>query len=195
MLASAGIESDNRFYCIFLKGLLFALSDIYKSAYNETINHRPLALDSYTLQVMDTFVSRKRKREGSAPLRDQALPTDRHHQVTLDEEESTDVKVAILASLAPAKSQENLLELLISCDGSVGKASSFLRSETKDILSARKKSGSIGLQSSLPFTASSDTSPSKSATVDKEGLDRPPIHACRYRSAYAMFRHPQFLTG
>jgi 2OG-Fe(II) oxygenase superfamily/GRF zinc finger len=111
---------------------------------------------------MDAFVSRKRKRVASPGPRDRSPKLEKKTAVgTPDEEYSTDVKLAILTSLNPSKSQEDLLDLLINCNGSVGEATTILTSGPVATLSPRKKSGSIGLQSSLTFTHSGDKSPSK----------------------------------
>jgi alkylated DNA repair dioxygenase AlkB len=90
---------------------------------------------------MDAFVSRKRKRLTSPPT----------NPVTQEDEDSTDLKLAILASLNPACSNDDLLDLLTGCDGSVEMAAAVLSDGRGSSTSPRKKSGSIGLQSSLPF--------------------------------------------
>lgn len=105
---------------------------------------------------MDEFVSRKRKRPTS-PIQDHS--TQLHisgSAITQDQEESTDVKLTILASLAPTISQEDLLELLISCDGYLDNARAVLMYRNKALTSPRKKLTSIGLQSSLGFQTTSD---------------------------------------
>jgi hypothetical protein len=66
------------------------------------------------------------------------------------EEESTDVKLAMLASLYTGKSQDALLEVLLSCDGSVEQAMEVLATEAA---SPRKKAvlwaNGPGYQSSI----------------------------------------------
>lgn len=93
---------------------------------------------------MHAFISRKRRRlsEPEAP-----------HDLDIDEE-STDVKLAILSSLHPECSPDNLLDVLVSCDGSVEKASSLLQSrqDSAPPLTPRKRAAPasfLGVQSSL----------------------------------------------
>jgi hypothetical protein len=94
--------------------------------------------------VMDAFVSRKRRRVSShedSPVWTPAAP----------DEDSTDLKLALLASLQPDVDESTLLEALLVSDGSVEAASELL---TKDrhAISPRKKSNTssgIGYQTSL----------------------------------------------
>ncbi|OJJ50053.1 hypothetical protein ASPZODRAFT_58609 [Penicilliopsis zonata CBS 506.65] len=72
---------------------------------------------------MDAFVSRKKPRLGSST----ASSKHGDRQET-PEEDSTDVKLAILLSLHPDIPQERLLDVLVSCDGSIEAASSTLLS-------------------------------------------------------------------
>lgn len=117
---------------------------------------------------MDSFISRKRKRLAS-PSKDQppASQVSTSQATTLhvreDEEDSTDLKLAILASLNPLTSNAELLDLLINCGGSVEDASAVLIYGGGASMSPRKKSTPIGLQSSLPFTSSNETSSLKSS--------------------------------
>jgi alkylated DNA repair dioxygenase AlkB len=114
---------------------------------------------------MDAFVSRKRKRLDAPPL-----PT--HHSppfprvacpLSQEDEDSTDFKIAILASLDPACSNDDLLHLLIDCDGSVENAASVLSNGRSNSTSPRKKSSSIGLQTSLPVNTGDGTGLPKSS--------------------------------
>lgn len=65
---------------------------------------------------MDAFLTRKRLRTNHSPPPQAKRIHSTDHE---DEEESTDVKLAILSSLHPEKAQVDLLELLLDCDGSV----------------------------------------------------------------------------
>jgi hypothetical protein len=99
---------------------------------------------------MDAFVSRKRKRvetqekpvfaQGHTPLCE---------NVAQDEEESTDFKLALLASLHSSLDENTLLEALLASEGSVGQASEWLT--MRNTASPRKRSGpsAVGFQSSL----------------------------------------------
>ncbi|KLJ13573.1 hypothetical protein EMPG_11492 [Blastomyces silverae] len=102
---------------------------------------------------MDKFLSRKRPRDSS--------PTGSHEETAFlsakagdgeiaKDEESTDVKLAILASLFPDFQQEILLDTLVASEGSVTAACSTLSSQTPP--SGNKKrniSSGLGIQSSL----------------------------------------------
>lgn len=99
---------------------------------------------------MDSFVSRKRRRTSSEDRRPQSpsVPTPAEDQ----DEESTDVKLAILSSLHPHHPQEDLLEVLLGCEGSVGRALELLTTKVQDPgPPPQKKTATIGVQSALPF--------------------------------------------
>ena len=114
---------------------------------------------------MDAFLSRKRKRLVS-PSKDQMRRLQKSTSPIADhQEESTDVKLAILASLDPKIALKDLLDLLINCDGSLQDATTVLIHGSSESVSPRKKSCSIGIQSSLPFTTSHETLPSKASRV------------------------------
>lgn len=92
---------------------------------------------------MDTFVSRKRRRLS------QPAGKDRTNQGSPDEE-STDMKLATLMSLHPEIKQDDLLDVLVSCDGSVETALSLLASADATIPKKRTvPSSSLGVQTSL----------------------------------------------
>ncbi|KAK5766401.1 hypothetical protein LTS12_003318 [Elasticomyces elasticus] len=91
---------------------------------------------------MEAFISRKRRR-----LSSEAAPSSRTTTED-DEAESTDYKLAVLASLCPDWPQDVLLETLLACDGSVEQAANAL------LVSAsagppKKRSAISGHQSSL----------------------------------------------
>ncbi|KAF2269159.1 GRF zinc finger domain-containing protein [Lojkania enalia] len=96
---------------------------------------------------MDAFMSRKRKRlDDSNEVATQQISTPEN--VTSDDE-STDFKLALLASLHPNLTQDILLEALLASDGSVEEAADFLgRSQS---VSPRKRPApsGTGYQSSL----------------------------------------------
>jgi hypothetical protein len=99
---------------------------------------------------MDAFVSRKRKRiEGqdrSASPQASTLPKENAAQ---DEEETTDFKLALLASLHSSIDENTLLESLLASEGSVVQASEWLTQH--NTISPRKRSRPtpVGFQSSL----------------------------------------------
>ncbi|KAK3640655.1 hypothetical protein LTR56_011747 [Elasticomyces elasticus] len=91
---------------------------------------------------MEAFISRKRRR-----LSPEVTPPSRRTTED-DEAESTDFKLAVLASLCPDWPQDVLLESLLACDGSVEQAANAL------LVSAsagppRKRPAISGHQSSL----------------------------------------------
>jgi hypothetical protein len=87
---------------------------------------------------MESFLTRKRRRL-----------SDKEEQNGI-EEDSTDFKLTLLASLHPEVDQGALLESLLASDGSVEQASSLLLGENyADNSKVRKKSRSSGQQASL----------------------------------------------
>ncbi|KAF1848325.1 uncharacterized protein K460DRAFT_281055 [Cucurbitaria berberidis CBS 394.84] len=93
---------------------------------------------------MDAFVSRKRRRveEGQKPTVAPALVPLPNN--TPQEEEPTDFKLALLASLHPSLDETTLLEALLASEGSVEQAAKCLTSPRK-----RRAPSTIGYQSSL----------------------------------------------
>lgn len=91
----------------------------------------------------------------------------RAYQDEHEEEESTDFKLAILASLHPDLSQEVLFEALLGADGSVEKASRALRGEgeethrTPSPVKKPSSSNALGYQASLTAFGLGTISPSK----------------------------------
>jgi len=92
---------------------------------------------------MEAFVSRKRPKLTPAPAAPQVKKLDDE-----DDGESTDFKLAVLASLHPQKGQDILLDYLLAYDGSIERASDALSAPPKSE-SPRKRSGANGYQSSL----------------------------------------------
>ncbi|KAA8651530.1 hypothetical protein EYZ11_005895 [Aspergillus tanneri] len=79
-----------------------------------------------TVFPMDRFVSRKRPRPSSLAALP-PLPSNTH--TSLSEEDSTDVKLAQLVSLFPGTPQDTLIDILVSCGGSVETASSTISAQ------------------------------------------------------------------
>ncbi|KIX03183.1 uncharacterized protein Z518_06735 [Rhinocladiella mackenziei CBS 650.93] len=106
---------------------------------------------------MESFISCKRRRVSADTLANPTTPYDEDH-----EEETTDVKLAILSSLYPERHQNDLLEVLLSYEGSVNLAIESLSASIKDSPSTpTRRLTAPGLQSALPFTLE-NKSPSKS---------------------------------
>ncbi|KAI8963812.1 hypothetical protein F5Y11DRAFT_130628 [Daldinia sp. FL1419] len=112
---------------------------------------------------MDAFL-RGTKRKSSA-IEDSSL---------VDDDESTDVKLAVLSSLHPNIGQEALLESLLAHDGSVRAASASL-AEDRSASPRKKRNGTVGYQSSLKLFASKSSteerpvSPKKARPLSKKG--------------------------
>ena len=101
-------------------------------------------------KTMDAYVSRKRRRV--SPDIEAAGPDRPGPASPFGDEESTDVKLAILSSLHQSSSQTDLLDILSACDGSVERALEILSGGiSHEIPSRSKNATSIGHQSSLSF--------------------------------------------
>ena len=115
---------------------------------------------------MDSFVSRKRRRLSADD--DGAL----QHLAAApgEDDDSTDVKLAILSSLHHGRPQEDLLEVLLSCDGSVERALAMLDSR-EELTSPppSKKTATIGVQSALPFGKTLSLNGPTSQPLTKKG--------------------------
>lgn len=108
---------------------------------------------------MDAFLTKKRKLPAETTRPD-------------GDDEPTDVKLAILASLHPAIDQATLLDVLIAHDGSVSETSAVLKA---GIPSRKSNATTSGYQSSLRHFAQSDgaqndSSPSKKRLLSKKGV-------------------------
>lgn len=109
---------------------------------------------------MDAFLSRKRRRLSPPP--DEPLPPPLGSFKPLphdpEDEDSTDVKLAIISSLNPDRSQDDLLEVLLSCDGSVSATLESLSSSTTSPSRDIKRRQTIpGIQSAIPFSPAAET--------------------------------------
>ncbi|KAL9114181.1 MAG: hypothetical protein Q9227_001953 [Pyrenula ochraceoflavens] len=96
---------------------------------------------------MDTFVSRKRRKTTASEAEVLEQLCDEK------DEDSTDLKLAILSSLHPERDQVTLLESLIACNGSVEEVLASFATESTG--SYRKNAAVADIQSSLPFATSS----------------------------------------
>ncbi|CDM38243.1 hypothetical protein DTO013E5_8671 [Penicillium roqueforti] len=96
---------------------------------------------------MDAFISRKRPRLLNPSEEAKPESSDPH-------EDTTDTKLAILLSLFPTIKQDELLEILVSCEGSVENAAGLLseKGSTAGTLVSKKRAAvtsSFGMQTSL----------------------------------------------
>jgi alkylated DNA repair dioxygenase AlkB len=113
---------------------------------------------------MDEFLSRKRQRLSP---KDEEVKSNQESSDT-STEDSTDIKLAILLSLFPAAKQDGLLDILVSCEGSVEAASSVLSLQGSATDAPKTKNraaaGSLGMQTSLS---------SHVLTTSEDGIMRP----------------------
>ncbi|KAK3906300.1 alpha-ketoglutarate-dependent dioxygenase alkB 3 [Staphylotrichum tortipilum] len=104
---------------------------------------------------MDAFVTRKRKEP--SPLEATTAPTT---AASHDDEDSTDIKLAILSSLHPSVGQDTLLDILLAHDGDVD-ATSLVLSAPRLLNKPGGGGNAVAAQSSLrSFAISSSTSDS-----------------------------------
>jgi alkylated DNA repair dioxygenase AlkB len=97
---------------------------------------------------MDAFLSRKRKRI-EVPAKPVAIPGVQPPESAEPEEESTDFKLALLASLQSKLDEATLLEALLAADGSVEQASRYLAQSSTASPRKRSAPSTVGYQSSL----------------------------------------------
>ncbi|KAH8719563.1 hypothetical protein GQ44DRAFT_687516 [Phaeosphaeriaceae sp. PMI808] len=103
---------------------------------------------------MDAFISRKRRRtEDHEPSQQPQHPQHprhpRHPPAAPLEDESTEFKLALLASLHSTLDETTLLESLLASDGSVDQASKWLAQHNTTCPRKRPAPATIGFQSSL----------------------------------------------
>lgn len=127
--------------------------------------------------MMDSSFSRKRR--NLSPLRDELpeeIPSSKykleHEEAT--ENESTDVKLATLASLYPAVTQEALLDSLINADGSVIAVCEAFDASSYELLAKKSSKKGVGHQTSLAAFRRSDdiqlgTASKKLKTLTRKG--------------------------
>lgn len=116
---------------------------------------------------MDAFISRKRRRLSpphEPTTAQRSSPQDPPSPSKEEEEDSTDVKLAILASLHPERAQDDLLEILLSCEGSVDRALTVLAT-AQAVSPNKKRSTSTGIQSALPYASTADGSAPRPAAL------------------------------
>jgi hypothetical protein len=126
------------------------------------------------LQNMDAFISRKRRRL-SPPAEDEQNRRSKYF-VQEPQEDSTELKLAILSSLHPNIDQGVLLEVLLSAEGSVEEASKALENQAKaNNTSPRKNSASgilgqqMSLSSFVALPSADSTEPPRKRPLTKKG--------------------------
>ena len=136
---------------------------------------------------MDAFVSRKRPRLAQPPQ-----PSTSPTRVSASDEESTEVKLALLLSVFPNVTQEALLDTLISCGGSVEGASSILSTrqqqqqqletasvesttKTTTITNPKKRAAPSGIQTSLRQHVTLSPKPNTNRPISKKPHQQPPL--------------------
>lgn len=97
---------------------------------------------------MEVFLSRQKIKPSSVTAESQSrVPT--LGEAVEDEDDSTDLKLATLASLFPGMDQATLLDLLISAEGSVDVAKASLSSPIERISPRKRSAAAVGYQTSL----------------------------------------------
>jgi hypothetical protein len=114
---------------------------------------------------MDAFV-RKRRRLSDDRANTSYTPIQRQPDSAADDE-PTDFKLAVLASLHPSCDEETLLEVLLLSEGSVDLASQALNHSSPTISPRKKIATGIGYQSSLSSFATSKDGQSESGNAKK----------------------------
>ncbi|KAF2147548.1 uncharacterized protein K452DRAFT_314673 [Aplosporella prunicola CBS 121167] len=102
----------------------------------------PLTIQAST--CMDAFVSKKRRRSSPSDVDRNIISAP----LVVDDDESTDFKLAVLASLHPELDHPCLLEALLAFDGSVERASDWLKKEQSS-KRPQKKLAAVRYQSSF----------------------------------------------
>lgn len=133
---------------------------------------RSLCIQAYLGICMEAFVIRKAVKGSSSAEIPSGYSTG--HPSFGDEDEPTEVKIAILASLHPSLDQDVLLDLLIAENGSVDAVSESLSAGQVPPSSRKRSAAGIGHQSSLSsFRLTShaeDASPvAKRRTLTRKG--------------------------
>ncbi|EAW07286.1 putative CUE domain protein [Aspergillus clavatus NRRL 1] len=108
---------------------------------------------------MDRFISRKRPRVSS--------PVERQSQ-SLDDD-STDVKLAMLLSLFPDIEQDTLLDILLSSGGSVEDASSVINAQLAYKPVKKRANGVTAIQTSLTSHITNDTGQPPKKQLTRKG--------------------------
>lgn len=107
------------------------------------------------LKSMQAFLAGKKRKSSPDPVRH------------AEDDEPTELKLAMLASLNPELDQDILLDVLLAHEGSVAEASASLKTNSP----SKKTSGAIGYQSSLRHFATSNEgeTPAKKKIKSKKG--------------------------
>lgn len=119
---------------------------------------------------MDAFIVRKRPLESDTPAQVPNGDVEYRERQGSEDEESTDFKLAILASLHPNKDQPELLEALLNADGSIDLASNHIKGHAIPPSPHKKiRHSVVGYQSSL---SSFKIGPSTRGALDKRALTK-----------------------
>lgn len=117
---------------------------------------------------MDPFLSRKRPRSPT-PAREFNL-WPQNPSIHAEEDTSTEIKLATLASLYPDVDQSTLLDLLIASDGSVAAVSENLNPSIKDASPRKRSPGRIGQQTVFTsFATKNNLTLSKARALTRKG--------------------------
>ena len=122
---------------------------------------------------MDAFISRKRPRLSGA-THDVQTHSSPRSQDSDEDHQSTDLKLATLASMHADVDQATLLDLLIAADGSVASVEEILSSSIENTTSRKRSGAGVGYQSSLTTfrkaeNEAADLSSAKRRTLTRKG--------------------------
>ncbi|KAJ5061783.1 hypothetical protein J3E74DRAFT_37691 [Bipolaris maydis] len=104
---------------------------------------------AFSRKEMDAFVTRKRKRDERVVKPAVATTRVEPGEEEGKEEECTDFKLAVLASLHAGVEETALLEALLAADGSVEQALEYLAQSSRSPMRKRPAPATVGYQSSL----------------------------------------------
>lgn len=114
---------------------------------------------------MESFITRKKRKLSLEPTTTSEISS----LSVEDDEESTDFKLALLASLHPDFDQQILLDALLTHEGSVEDASVSLLPREEAGLKSKKSSAPTGYQSSLSSFALPSSSEKRPKLLSKKG--------------------------
>lgn len=128
---------------------------------------------SQTWMIMHAFVSRKRRRLEEPDIAVESKLGSQETASFTEDVDTTDIKIATLASLFPHLKPESILDLLISADGSIEKCVGLLGSHEFTTSPKKRSAPVIGSQASLTSFQQKGDAPkiegAQSASLTRKG--------------------------
>lgn len=123
---------------------------------------------------MEAYLLRKRRKLSLPEYSKPSSPVSHGHDLGDHNEQSTEFKLATLASLYPSVDQESLLDLLIEANGSVNSVCQALTGSGEAVSPRKKSTTGVGYQTSLATfqrrsEVESDSKPKKLKTLTRKG--------------------------